>query len=96
MKRLLPLPALRVAAFALLALGAPIASGRASADAPCNKPLTEVFKEVSPSVMRIFSVSIDSFSLTQRVQMETGAGIVFDDQGHIAPNAHVVYGARQL
>jgi len=74
----------------------PLSWTSAAAEPGCNMPLPQAFKTVAPSVMRIFSVSIDSFRLTQRVEMETGAGVVFDDKGHIVTNAHVVYGAKQL
>jgi serine protease Do len=80
----------------LVAVTLPLSSTPASAKPACNLPLPEAFKTVAPSVVRIFSVSIDSFRLTQRVEMETGAGIIFDDKGHIVTNAHVVYGAKQL
>jgi serine protease Do len=62
----------------------------------CSGTVEQVYQAVSPSVLQIFSVTIDSFSLTDRVKMETGSGVVFDDQGNIVTNAHVVYGAKQL
>jgi len=80
----------------LVAATLPLSWNSASAEPGCGMELPEAFKAVAPSVMRIFSVSIDSFRLTQRVEMETGAGIVFDDKGHIVTNAHLVYGAKQL
>lgn len=72
-------------------LGAPVAQG-----ASCNKPFSEVFRQVSPSVVRIFSVTIDPFSVIKRVQLAVGTGVVIDDEGHIVTNAHVVYGAREV
>jgi S1-C subfamily serine protease len=69
----------------------------AQAASACEKgSIAEAFRMASPSVARVFSVSIESFDIKERVQMETGAGIVFDDKGHIITNAHVVYGAKQL
>jgi serine protease Do len=62
----------------------------------CSGTVAEVYQAASPSVHQIFSVTIDSFSLTDRIRMESGSGIVFDDQGNIVTNAHVVYGAKQL
>lgn len=64
--------------------------------ASCNKPLSEVFDQVSPSVVRIFSVTIDPFMVLKRVQLGVGTGVVIDDEGHIVTNAHVVYGARDV
>jgi serine protease Do len=69
----------------------------AQAASACEKSsIAEAFRIASPFVVRIFSVSIESFDIKERVQMETGAGIVFDDKGNIVTNAHVVYGAKQL
>jgi serine protease Do len=67
------------------------------AETACDKgSIVEAFRIAAPSVLRVFSVSIESFDIKERVQMETGAGIVFDDKGNIVTNAHVVYGAKQL
>ena len=62
----------------------------------CDKPFSEVFKEVSPSVVQIVSVVIDPFSAMQRVQLGVGTGLVIDDDGHIVTNAHLVYGASEI
>jgi S1-C subfamily serine protease len=62
----------------------------------CDKPFSEVFQEVSPSVVRIFSVAIDPFSVIQRVKLGVGTGLVIDDEGHIVTNAHIVYGASEV
>ncbi|MBL8908747.1 MAG: trypsin-like peptidase domain-containing protein [Rhizobiales bacterium] len=67
------------------------------AESTCEKnSIAEAFRIAAPSVVRVFSVSIESFDIKERVQMETGAGIVFDGKGNIVTNAHVVYGAKQL
>lgn len=62
----------------------------------CDRPTSEVFEEVAPSVVRIFSVAIDPFSITERVQMAVGTGVVIDDDGHIVTNAHLVFEASEL
>jgi serine protease Do len=67
-----------------------------AAASSCDKALSDVFREVSPSVVRIFSVTIDPFSVLRRVKIAVGAGVVIDDQGDIVTNAHVVYGAREM
>ena len=62
----------------------------------CDRPTSDIFTEVSPSVVRIFSVAIDPFSLTERVQMAVGTGVVIDDEGHIVTNAHLVFESSEL
>lgn len=62
----------------------------------CNKPFSDIFREISPSVVRIFTVAIDPYSAFERVQLGVGTGLVFDDQGHIVTNAHIVYETSEL
>lgn len=64
--------------------------------ATCNKPFDQVFREVSPSVVRIFMVAIDPYSAMERVQLGVGTGLVIDDSGHIVTNAHVVYESSEI
>jgi putative serine protease PepD len=79
-----------VAAYCLL-------SGSAAlADNSCDKAFDEVFREVAPGVVQVFSVSIDPFTMVHRVQHAVGTGFVADDLGHIVTNAHLVYGASVL
>jgi S1-C subfamily serine protease len=64
--------------------------------ATCNKPFSKVYNEVSPSVVRIFMVVIDPYSALQRVQLGVGTGVVFDNDGHIFTNAHLVYETKEI
>ena len=67
-----------------------------AAESACNKSFSEVFREVSPSVVQIISVSIDPFSLTHRVQHSVGTGFVINDDGHVVTNAHLIHGASEV
>jgi len=56
----------------------------------------ELFRKTSPSVVHITSLGVqrDLFSLNvQQVQRGTGTGFVWDEQGHIVTNFHVIQGA---
>jgi S1-C subfamily serine protease len=68
----------------------------AQSASPCNRTVAEIYQAVSASVLEIVSVTIDSFSVTERIRIESGTGVVFDGDGNIVTNAHVVYGAKQL
>jgi len=68
----------------------------ASAEAVCDQSFERVYSDVAPAVTRIFALSIDPFSLTERVKPTIGAGIVIDGDGHVITNAHVVYGASTI
>lgn len=83
-------------ALAYLALGFSVlaAPAVAAAETGCTGSFADVYKTVAPSVMRVFSVTIDPFSVSNRVQMRVGAGVVIDAQAHIVTNAHIVYDAR--
>ena len=62
----------------------------------CNKPFSKVYNEVSPSVVRIFMVAIDPYSALQSVQLGVGTGVVFDNDGHIVTNTHLVYETKEI
>ena len=64
--------------------------------ATCNKPFSDIFREISPSVVRIFTVAIDPYSALERVRLGVGTGLVYDDAGHIVTNAHIVYETSEL
>lgn len=61
----------------------------------CSKPATEIFRESGASVVRIFSLAIDPFSLIKRVRQGVGSGIVIAE-GNVVTNAHVVYEASEI
>jgi S1-C subfamily serine protease len=77
-------------------LGCAVLAAPAKAAAACDRPFAEVFREVAPSVVRVLSVAIDPFNLTERVQMGMGSGLVIDDDGHVVTNAHVIHDASEI
>ena len=83
-------------AAALAFLGSLVPAVAALAEPACDRPFTEVFREVAPAVVRVFAVAIDPFSQAERVHMGTGSGLVIDDRGHVVTNAHVVFDAGQI
>jgi len=80
----------------LLILGGWLSQVTLVSAATCNKPFEQVFRDISPSVVRIFMVAIDPYSAMERVQLGVGTGLVIDDDGHIITNAHVVYESSEL
>jgi S1-C subfamily serine protease len=57
----------------------------------------DLFKKTSPSVVHITSLGVqrDMFSMNvQQVPRGTGTGFVWDNQGHIVTNYHVIQGAN--
>jgi serine protease Do len=78
-----------------LTMGAAALPHGASAEI-CDRSASTIFEEVAPSVVRIFSVAINPYSLSERVHTAVGTGLVIDNDGHIATNAHLVFESREL
>jgi S1-C subfamily serine protease len=63
-----------------------------------ERSVTELFKEASPSVVYITSIGLrrDFFSFrAMEIPQGTGSGFIWDDQGHIVTNFHVISDARR-
>ncbi|MBX7102881.1 MAG: trypsin-like peptidase domain-containing protein [Gemmataceae bacterium] len=59
-----------------------------------EKSTVELFKSASPSVVHITTLQADRFSFdAEGVPAGTGSGFVWDDQGHVVTNAHVLQNA---
>ncbi|GAC1548992.1 MAG: trypsin-like peptidase domain-containing protein [Herpetosiphon sp.] len=61
--------------------------------------IRDVAKRVKPAVVQITNlrqVQADQVSHPFTVPAGTGSGVIYDDQGHILTNNHVVQGAEQL
>jgi S1-C subfamily serine protease len=64
-----------------------------------EKSTIELFREAAPSVVYIATAAVrqDMFSLNLfQIPQGTGSGFVWDDQGHIVTNFHVVRGAARF
>lgn len=78
----------------IVCLGFTVTPTRAAST--CEKSYGEAFQQVAPSVVRIFSVTIDPFSLRKRVRLGTGSGLVIDSAGNVITNAHIVFEASEI
>ena len=67
-----------------------------SAERECVKPLTQIFKDISPSVVFISTVQVNPFKVAGRARGGIGSGFLIDGEGHILTNAHVVHGATLI
>lgn len=91
---------------AAVSTSAPPASPPASAPSPRSvNPLSDfstavrlVAQRVKPAVVQITNqqVQLDQFNQPFSVPAGVGSGVIYDNQGHILTNNHVVEGAQQL
>jgi S1-C subfamily serine protease len=60
-----------------------------------EKSTIELFKAASPSVVHITTLQVDQFSLNaDLVPQGTGSGFLWDTDGHVVTNYHVIQGAN--
>ena len=59
--------------------------------------LTEVYRKVNPSVVNVTNLArLELFAEEEVIPQGEGSGFMWDDQGHIVTNAHVVEGADEV
>jgi 2-alkenal reductase len=61
-----------------------------------EKSVINLFEASKGSVAYIFTESVQGQLFFRRVAEGTGSGFIWDDQGHIVTNAHVVGGANKI
>jgi S1-C subfamily serine protease len=61
-----------------------------------SSAIIDVAAKAGPSVVRVFTTGIDPNSATQQEQDGVGSGIIFDANGWILTNRHVVAGTTDL
>ncbi|MGD2141720.1 MAG: hypothetical protein PVH25_15105, partial [Burkholderiales bacterium] len=81
--------AVRLILLALAALAAAALSAPAVAEqqvpligdkaAKCGKPPVEIYRDVAPSVVQVFSFGIDPYQVIDRVRAGTGSGVYIGD-----------------
>ncbi len=84
-----------VVATALIALALSTGTAFRTNAQECDLGASEVFTELSPSVVEIFSLSINPFLVSGRVTPRGGTGFLVDDC-LIVTNYHVVAGAHEI
>jgi 2-alkenal reductase len=64
--------------------------------AAAERSVVDLFETSKPSVVYLFTESVDRGFLRRRVQEGAGSGFVWDESGHVVTNAHVVSGANKI
>lgn len=76
----------------------PAAKTEQQLSAARNTPIVAAAKKVGPAVVGITNKAYvrDFFNRTQLMERGTGSGVIYDKDGYIATNNHVVEGASEI
>lgn len=66
-----------------------------AAERDCAKPLTQIFDDISPSMVFISTIQVNPFQVSDRARGQIGSGFVIR-YGYIVTNAHVVHNATLI
>jgi serine protease Do len=90
---------LALATLAALTLSVPIGAQQVpiigSNSAQCGKTPVEIYREVAPSIVQVFSIGIDPFKVVDRIRAGSGSGVYLGDD-LIATNFHVIVDANTV
>jgi len=60
-----------------------------------ERTTTQIFERVSPSVVQVVALGASNPFMEDETRAATGTGFIWDDQGHVVTNNHVVQNAAQ-
>jgi S1-C subfamily serine protease len=72
------------------------ANGHTSEAVNCHESLPKIFERVSKSVVLITAVSLNPFSVEERINTSMGSGFIIREDGIILTNSHVVFGRQAI
>ena len=88
-----------LATVAVLTLAAPVSAQQVpligNQSASCDKTPAEIYRDVSPSVVQIFSFGINPFQVIGRIESKTGSGVYLGND-LVVTNFHVVLDASAI
>ena len=80
----------------MLALVVWASLGLTAEPAGCSQNLSGLFERVSKSVVLITAVSLNPFSVEERISTSMGSGFIVRSDGIILTNSHVVFGRQAI